>query len=85
MKVLITGASWLLGIKVVKELQRKGYEVIPTHYSNPLHRNSVKLDITRKLAVNNLITKIKPEIVIHRMVLNEKLYLQMGRCRSYLC
>jgi len=67
-KALVTGASGLLGIKVVKELQRKGYEVIPTHHSKPLHPNSVKLDITQKLAVNNLITKIKPEIVIHRMV-----------------
>jgi len=68
MKVLVTGVSGLLGIKVVKELQRKGYEVILTHHSKPLHPNSVKLDITQKLAVNNLITKIKPETVIHRMV-----------------
>ena len=65
MKVLVTGASGLLGIKVVKELQRKGYEVIPTHRSKPLHPNSIKLDITEKEAVNNLITKTKPNIVIH--------------------
>lgn len=65
MKVLVTGAGGLLGIKVVAELQRKKYEVIPTHHSKPLHPDSINLDITEREAVNNLITKIKPDIVIH--------------------
>lgn len=65
MRILVTGASGLLGIKLLKEFQLKGYEVIPTHHSKPLHPNSMKLDITEKQAVNNLITKTKPDIIIH--------------------
>jgi len=48
LKVLVTGASGLLGIKVVEELQGKGYEVITTYHSKPLHPNSIRLDITQK-------------------------------------
>lgn len=65
MRILVTGASGLLGIEVVKKLRGEQHEVIPTHHSKPLHANSIKLDIIEKQAVNTLITKIKPNIVIH--------------------
>lgn len=65
MKVLITGANGLLGIKVVKELQQNGYDVIPTHHSKPLHSGSLKLDVTENEAVDKLIRRIRPDIVIH--------------------
>jgi len=46
-KLLVTGASGLLGSKIV-EIARKDYRVIPLHNTKPLHPNSVKLDITAR-------------------------------------
>jgi len=65
LKVLVTGANGLLGIKVVERLQQNGYIVIPTHRSTPFQANSTKLDITEEKDVNELMAKIKPAVVVH--------------------
>jgi len=63
-KLLVTGASGLLGSKLV-ELARKNYTVVPLHNIKPLHSNSLKLNITEGTNVFNLFNKLKPNIVIH--------------------
>jgi len=63
-KLFVTGSSGLLGNKIV-ELAREDYEVIPSHNTNPLHSNSIKLDITDRKQVLNLFTKLKPDLTIH--------------------
>jgi len=61
---LVTGASGLLGNKIV-ELAKNDYTVIPLHKTKPLHSNSLKLDITKAIEVLNLFSKLKPDAVIH--------------------
>jgi len=63
-KLLVTGASGLLGSKIVG-LAREDYEVIPLHNTNSLHPNSLKLDITNQNQVFNLFNKLKPDAAIH--------------------
>lgn len=63
-RLLITGASGLLGSKIV-ELTGENYQVIPVHNTKPLHLNSSKLDITNRKEVFNLFRKTKPDIAIH--------------------
>lgn len=63
-RLLITGASGLLGSKIV-ELTGENYEVIPLHNTKPLHLNSLKLDITNRKEVFSLFRKTKPEVAIH--------------------
>jgi len=63
-KLLITGASGLLGTKIVK-IANHTYDVIPTYNTKPLHSNSVKLDITNLNEVFNVFSKLEPNIVIH--------------------
>jgi dTDP-4-dehydrorhamnose reductase len=63
-KLLVTGASGLLGNKMVG-LTKNDYKVIPIHKTKPLHSNSLKLDITDAIEVLNLLGKLKPEAVIH--------------------
>jgi len=63
-KLLVTGASGLLGSKIV-ELSKNDYEVTPLHNTRPLHPNSLKLDITNTNEVSNLFHKLKPNILIH--------------------
>jgi dTDP-4-dehydrorhamnose reductase len=61
---LVTGASGLLGNKIV-ELAKNDYTVIPLHKTKPLHSNSLKLDITNAIEVLNLFHKLKPDVAIH--------------------
>jgi dTDP-4-dehydrorhamnose reductase len=63
-KLVITGSAGLLGSKVMK-FAKHDYEVIPLHNTKPLHPNSLKLDITDRKQVYNLLTKLKPDIAIH--------------------
>jgi dTDP-4-dehydrorhamnose reductase len=63
-KLIITGASGLLGSKIV-ELAKNNYAVTPLHKTKPLHSNSLKLDITHAIEVLNLSSKLKPYAVIH--------------------
>lgn len=57
MKILVTGATGLLGSDVMKALSLQGNECIGI--------SSSVLDITDKNAVMNFITDIRPEAVIH--------------------
>jgi len=62
--VLVTGASGLLGNKIV-EFIKKSFTIIPIHNTKPLHSNSLKLDITNLSEILNLFHTIKPYAVIH--------------------
>jgi dTDP-4-dehydrorhamnose reductase len=63
-KLIVTGASGLLGSKIV-ELASEDYEVTPLYNTKQLHHNSLKLDITDQKRVLNLFNELKPKIVIH--------------------
>lgn len=63
-KVLVTGGSGLLGSKVVK-LAKTNYQIIPIHFRDSLFPDSVRLDITNKHDVSQIVRKLKPDIVIH--------------------
>ena len=63
-KLLVTGASGLLGNKIVV-VAENDYDVIPTDITEPLHPNAVRIDITNQSAVTNLFGKLRPDIVIH--------------------
>lgn len=70
MKVLITGGSGLLGHKLVSELLSKNYEVIAVYnrreipLSHPMLRK-VKLDVVDNVALEDLVLKVKPDVVVH--------------------
>jgi len=63
-KLLVTGASGLLGNKII-ELAQNDYVVTPVHNTKLLHPKSLKLDITDAIKVLNLFNTLKPAIVIH--------------------
>ena len=63
-KLIITGASGLLGSKIVK-LAKNDYRVIPLYNTKPLYPNSLKLDVTNQKQVSDLFSKLKPDVTIH--------------------
>jgi len=63
-RVLVTGASGLLGCKLVKALS-EGYEVIPTHNTHPIHPGSVRMDIVDGDEVARVLSGVKPKLVVH--------------------
>ena len=67
MKILITGASGLLG-SAVSVCFKDYFDVVSTYTSHKLEINGCKnayLDITDAKATLNLIKKIKPKIIVH--------------------
>ena len=70
MRILITGASGLLGSKIAEISLQKGYEVYSGFnkhkalYGTPIH-----LDITNKKEVKKCFRTIKPEVVVHAAAL----------------
>ncbi|HUS49474.1 MAG TPA: sugar nucleotide-binding protein [Candidatus Paceibacterota bacterium] len=67
MKVLITGASGLLGRKLF-EVISKTEETTGTYFGNRIE-GLYYLDVSDKNSVNNFFEKLKPDIIIHCAVL----------------
>jgi len=63
-RLLITGASGLLGSKLQKIAEGK-FNLILLHNTRPLSPNSLELDITNQKEVAKLFNDLRPEIVIH--------------------
>ena len=63
-RILVTGASGLLGTKLVKFAEHS-FEVIPTHNTRSFFKNSVKMNITNDLGVLQAVVKMKPDVVMH--------------------
>ncbi len=67
MKVLVTGANGQLGWDMISELKKRGHEPIATDILDSFEqdREYIKLDITDEKAVHDVITKTKPDAVVH--------------------
>jgi dTDP-4-dehydrorhamnose reductase len=63
-KLLVTGASGLLGNKIVT-LAEHDFHVTPTDVTEPLHPNALKADITDEAGISQLFNRVKPDLVIH--------------------
>ena len=64
MKLLVTGASGLLGRAVMQECTRAGHEVIGLAFSR-VSGALVKLDLTDAEAIHGLIQRERPDVVIN--------------------
>ena len=72
MKILITGASGLLGSKVVEIISNNSYEVFPCYYSHPIHiNNAIKLNLIDKDSLMKVMEKVRPDVIIHSAALTD--------------
>ena len=68
MRVLITGASGLLGANVALEAAGAGHEVVGVRHSSPLQTDAfttLSVDLLDEDAIGGLIERVRPEWVIH--------------------
>ena len=66
MKVLITGGSGLLGVKLWEILEENDYEVYASFHKNPIDgKNCFQMDITQKDDVFHALKKVSPDVVVH--------------------
>lgn len=67
MKILIIGASGLLGHRIAQLALTKDYEVYSTYNENPTNQGiPIKLDLcARENQIEDLIHRLKPEVTIH--------------------
>lgn len=66
MKLLITGASGLLGHKIALLALKKGHKVYSIYKDHPINLGTpIRLDLTNQSEISNVITKLKPEAIIH--------------------
>ena len=66
MKVLVTGTSGQLGLDVMEELARRGYEGIGADRSDSdAEFEHVVLDITDKEKVFETVKKVNPDVIVH--------------------
>lgn len=72
MKLLITGASGLLGLRLCGLAARKSYELYSLYNQHePNHGIPIKIDISNKDTVEKIFEKTKPEAVVHAAALTD--------------
>ena len=64
MKLLVTGGSGFLGSELVRQAHAAGWEVAATYRSRPVD-GAVPLDVTDEDAVEALVARRRPDVVVH--------------------
>jgi dTDP-4-dehydrorhamnose reductase len=78
LKLLITGASGLLGSKLSELASRSHYEVYSAYSQHrPLYGTPVQLNIFDRKAVEKIFEKVKPKVVVHSAALTD-----VDKCES---
>lgn len=66
MKLLVTGASGLLGHKVALLALKKAHEVYSVYKEHPTYLGKpIKLDLTEQRQVAKIIIKLRPQAIVH--------------------
>ena len=70
MRMLVTGASGLLGTKLSEMALSQDHEVYSAYNTHrPLYGNPIQLDVSDKDAVEKAFRKIRPEVIVHAAAL----------------
>ena len=83
MKILITGASGMLGRKILT-LAPKKYTIYPTFYKNtPAENNWISLNIENKDNVDEVVRKVRPNIIIHTASLGNVDFCEQNQKKAW--
>jgi dTDP-4-dehydrorhamnose reductase len=72
LKILVTGASGLLGSKIVETALRKGYDACSSYLTrHPALGKPVKLDVSNKGNAVKVVERVRPDAIIHCAALTD--------------
>jgi len=72
MRILVTGASGLLGATLVELASKRGFEVYGTYKNNPISmENLFNLDLTDRTVVLDICRKIEPDTIINSVAITD--------------
>lgn len=78
MKILITGGSGLLGMKLKKILEKNDYNVYTAFHQSPIEKEKIfQLDITLSEDVDYVLKQVSPDVVVHTAA-----YTNVDRCEK---
>jgi len=79
MRILITGASGLLGHAVFQSSKKSGIEMHGTYHERRVDENLTHLDINNKNQLDEIMKKVSPNIIIHTSALTNVDYCEDHR------
>lgn len=82
-KILIIGGSGFLGSFLFLSLAKQQRKVSATYSTKKIHHKLVKLDIRQKESIDEVLQKIKPDIIIHAGGLTNTDYCEMNKSEAY--
>lgn len=72
MRILVTGASGLLGNQLVKLMRKEGHEVFAAYHTHPVaDGHPIRLDLTDQKAIVETLNSCSPDVTIHAAALTD--------------
>ena len=72
MRILVTGASGLLGKRLAELALQKGHDVISSYRNNvPVHGKPLEVDLTRSTAVTKAFLGVRPDVIINTAAMTD--------------
>lgn len=66
MRMLVTGASGLLGFKLVEVALAKGYDVYASYLNHPVRMGvPIRLNVTDRSQVFKVVEEVNPKVIVH--------------------
>jgi dTDP-4-dehydrorhamnose reductase len=82
MKVLVSGASGLLGRALLKEASKSGVTTFAAYNSHPIN-NGLQMDVTEQAQVSAAIQRVAPDCVIHAAAFTDVDACELERQRAW--
>lgn len=90
MKILVTGANGLLGQELLDQLLQKNYEIVAVSKGQSRLQPSLsqkvsyhELDITDGIACQQLITELRPDVIIHAAAMTQVDECELNKIDCY--
>ncbi|HZH88811.1 MAG TPA: SDR family oxidoreductase [Chitinophagaceae bacterium] len=83
MKILVVGASGLVGGHVMKCFSKKGYEVIGTHFSYPTENTVYYDSLNLENSENFDVQRFQPDVIVHCGALTHVDYAEEHEMESF--
>ena len=72
MRILVTGASGLLGKRLAELALQRGHDVISSYRNNvPVHGKPLEVDLTRSIAVRKAFLGVRPDVIINTAAMTD--------------